>query len=188
MEDHRVPLITESYSRWSSNPRQVSCRQWSEMQKVKTFTLAAFWGPKNLRQKCVIRDKFNAIKSAWFATNWILKRLKKHYLCSKFKKKPWNYIQSAKYLQFMNIYTQNCVIRDKVIFLHHHLSRSPSEFLHQLGLFYTSSASTASTFLHLCVQCTFTFIHWYYVSPGCTFFDIISHTRACDCYVSLSII
>ena len=58
----------------------------AEMQKVKTFTLAAFWGPKNLRQKCVIRDKFNAIKSAWFATNWILKRLKKHYLCSKFKK------------------------------------------------------------------------------------------------------
>ena len=138
-------------------------RRRSEMQKVKTFTLAAFWGPKNLRQKCVIRDKFNAIKSAWFATNWILKRLKKHYLCSKFKKKPWNYIQSAKYLQFMNIikctiirclvfsdsaniYTQNCVIRDKVIFLHHHLSRSPSEFLHQLGLFYTSSVSTVSTF------------------------------------------
>ena len=60
----------------------------AEMQKVKTFTLAAFWGPKNLRQKCVIRDKFNAIKSAWFATNWILKMLKKHYLCSKFKKKP----------------------------------------------------------------------------------------------------
>ena len=120
------------------------------MQKVKTFTPAAFWGPKNLRQKCVIRDKFNAIKSAWFATNWILKRLKKHYLCSKFKKKPWNYIQSAKNLQFMNIYTQNCVIRDKVIFLHHHLSRSPSEFLHQLGLFYTSSVSTVSTFLHLC--------------------------------------
>jgi len=119
------------------------------MQKVKTFTLAAFWGPKNLRQKCVIRDKFNAIKSAWFATNWILKMLKKHYLCSKFKKKPWNYIQSAKNLQFMNIYTQNCVIRDKVIFLHHHLSRSPSEFLHQLGLFYTSSVSTVSTFLHL---------------------------------------
>ena len=50
----------------------------------------------------------------------------------------------------MNIYTQNCVIRDKVIFLHHHLSRSPSEFLHQLGLFYTSSVSTVSTFLHLC--------------------------------------
>ena len=49
----------------------------------------------------------------------------------------------------MNIYTQNCVIRDKVIFLHHHLSRSPSEFLHQLGLFYTSSVSTVSTFLHL---------------------------------------
>ena len=48
-----------------------------------------------------------------------------------------------------NIYTQNCVIRDKVIFLHHHLSRSPSEFLHQLGLFYTSSVSTVSTFLHL---------------------------------------
>ena len=142
------------------------------MQKVKTFTLAAFWGPKNLRQKCVIRDKFNAIKSAWFATNWILKRLKKHYLCSKFKKKPWNYIQSAKYLQFMNIikctiirclvfsdsaniYTQNCVIRDKVIFLHHHLSRSPSEFLHQLGLFYTSSVSTVSTFLHLWVKMSY---------------------------------
>ena len=52
----------------------------------------------------------------------------------------------------MNIYTQNCVIRDKVIFLHHHLSRSPSEFLHQLGLFYTSSVSTVSTFLHLCVH------------------------------------
>ena len=62
--------------------------QSAEMQKVKTFTLAAFWGPKNLRQKCVIRDKFNAIKSAWFATNWILKMLKKHYLCSKFKKNP----------------------------------------------------------------------------------------------------
>ena len=124
--------------------------KYAEMQKVKTFTLAAFWGPKNLRQKCVIRDKFNAIKSAWFATNWILKMLKKHYLCSKFKKNPWNYIQSAKNLHFMNIYTQNCVIRDKVIFLHHHLSRSPSEFLHQLGLFYTSSVSTVSTFLHLC--------------------------------------
>ena len=134
------------------------CHSKAEMQKVKTFTLAAFWGPKNLRQKCVIRDKFNAIKSAWFATNWILKMLKKHYLCSKFKKKPWNNIQSAKNLQFMNIYTQNCVIRDKVIFLHHHLSRSPSEFLHQLGLFYTSSVSTVSTFLHLC------FYPWYIAS------------------------
>ena len=41
------------------------------------------------------------------------------------------------------------MICDKVIFLHHHLSRSPSEFLHQLGLFYTSSVSTVSTFLHL---------------------------------------
>ena len=35
-------------------------------------------------------------------------------------------------------------------FLHHPLLRSPPEFLHQLGILYTSSASTASTFLHLC--------------------------------------
>ena len=71
-----------------STHRAATLNVWvTEMQKVKTFTLADFWGPKNLRQKCVIRDKFNAIKSAWFATNWILKRLKKHYLCSKFKKK-----------------------------------------------------------------------------------------------------
>ena len=38
-----------------------------------------------------------------------------------------------------------------LIFLHHPLLRSPPEFLHQLGILYTSSASTASTFLHLCV-------------------------------------
>ena len=36
-----------------------------------------------------------------------------------------------------------------LIFLHHPLLRSPPEFLHQLGILYTSSASTASTFLHL---------------------------------------
>ena len=89
-------------------------------------------------QKCVIRDKLNT------------KNVEKTLFMFKILKKPWNYIQSAKNLQFMNIYTQNCVIRDKVIFLHHHLSRSPSEFLHQLGLFYTNSVSTVSTFLHLC--------------------------------------
>ena len=40
----------------------------SEMQKVNTFTQAAFLGSKNLPQNCVIHDKFSAIKSAWFAT------------------------------------------------------------------------------------------------------------------------
>ena len=39
-----------------------------------------------------------------------------------------------------------------LIFLHHPLLRSPPEFLHQLGILYTSSASTASTFLHLCLS------------------------------------
>ena len=38
------------------------------MQKVNTFTRAAFLGSKNLPQNCVIHDKFSAIKSAWFAT------------------------------------------------------------------------------------------------------------------------
>ena len=31
-----------------------------EVEKVETFTQAAFLGPKNLHQKCMIRDKFNA--------------------------------------------------------------------------------------------------------------------------------
>ena len=49
----------------------------AEVEKVKTFTQADFLGPKNLHEKCVIRDKFNATQSARFATNSILKRLKK---------------------------------------------------------------------------------------------------------------
>ena len=48
----------------------------SEVEKVKTFTQADFLGPKNLHEKCVIRDKFNATQSARFATNSIPKRLK----------------------------------------------------------------------------------------------------------------
>ena len=44
-----------------------------ELQKGNRFTLADFLGLKNLHQKCVIHDKFNATKSAWFATNSILK-------------------------------------------------------------------------------------------------------------------
>ena len=44
-----------------------------EVEKVKTFTQADFLGPKNLHEKCVIRDKFNATQSARFATNSILK-------------------------------------------------------------------------------------------------------------------
>ena len=40
----------------------------TEMQKVNTFTRAAFLGSKNLPQNCVIHDKFSAIKSAWFTT------------------------------------------------------------------------------------------------------------------------
>ena len=49
----------------------------SEVEKVKTFTQADFLGPKNLHEKCVIRDKFNATQSARFATNSIPKRLRK---------------------------------------------------------------------------------------------------------------
>ena len=36
----------------------------SEMQKVNTFTRAAFLGSKNLHKKCEIHDKFSTIKSA----------------------------------------------------------------------------------------------------------------------------
>ena len=42
-------------------------------------------------------------------------------------------------------------VKKHLIFLHHPILRSPPEFLHQLGILYTSSASTASTFLHLCL-------------------------------------
>ena len=49
----------------------------AEVEKVKTFTQADFVGPKNLHEKCVIRDKFNATQSAQFATNSILKGLKR---------------------------------------------------------------------------------------------------------------
>ena len=40
----------------------------AEMQKVNTFTQAAFLGSKNLHHNCMIHDKFSAIKSALFAT------------------------------------------------------------------------------------------------------------------------
>ena len=65
--------------RWMRGPWGwgVSAVGEAELQKVKTFTQAAFLGPKNLHQKCVIRDKFNATQSARFATNSIPKRLKK---------------------------------------------------------------------------------------------------------------
>ena len=36
----------------------------AELQKANRFTLADFLGLKNLDQKCVIHDKFNATKSA----------------------------------------------------------------------------------------------------------------------------
>ena len=36
----------------------------AELQKVNTFTQAAFLGSKNLPQKCVIHDNFSPIKSA----------------------------------------------------------------------------------------------------------------------------
>ena len=36
----------------------------AELQKANRFTLADFLGLKNLHQKCVIHDKFNATKSA----------------------------------------------------------------------------------------------------------------------------
>ena len=35
------------------------------------------------------------------------------------------------------------------LFLHHPSLRSPPEFLHQLGILYTSNASNASNFFHL---------------------------------------
>ena len=103
----------------------VNMGQWekisqSELQKGKTFTPAAFWGPKNLHQKCVIRDKFNATKSAWFATNSILKRLKNIIYIQNCKKnteiifKVQN-ICNICFLGPKNLH-QNCVIRDKVIF------------------------------------------------------------------------
>ena len=34
----------------------------AELQKVNTFTQAAFLGSKNLHQKCVIHDKINPTK------------------------------------------------------------------------------------------------------------------------------
>ena len=34
-------------------------------------------------------------------------------------------------------------------FLHHPLSRSPPEFLHQLGILYTDNAGNAGNFFHL---------------------------------------
>ncbi len=46
------------------------------MEKVKTFTQAGFFGPKNLHQKCMIHDKLNGTQSVQFATNSIPKRLK----------------------------------------------------------------------------------------------------------------
>ena len=114
------------------------CDQQPELQKGKTFTPAAFWGPKNLHQKCVIRDKFNATKSAWFATNSILKRLK-NIIYIQNCKKHWNYIQSPKYMQYMLLRTKKFTpkLRDsrQSNFLNHPLSRSPPEFLHQLGNF-----------------------------------------------------
>ena len=78
-------------------------------------------------QKCVIRDKFNT------------KKVKKHYLYPKLQKKHWNYIQSPKYMQYMLLRTKKFTpkLRDsrQSNFLHHPLSRSPPEFLHQLGNF-----------------------------------------------------
>ncbi len=50
-----VELDRLPHVKWHAQP---------ELQKVNTFTQAAFLGSKNLPQKCVIHDNFSPIKSA----------------------------------------------------------------------------------------------------------------------------
>ena len=117
------------------------------MQKVNTFTRAAFLGSKTLHQKCVIAALLKVRDSRHFKTKQVEKQCETPRNSEKYQETV-----QCETVTDRDTYGFQLLSQTLDIYLHHPSQSSPQGFLPQLGNLYTSIARTARTFLHLWVH------------------------------------